>query len=277
MEYVYLLALGVGVGAFGTIIGAGGGFILMPILLLAYPEKLPKTLTAISLAMVFFNALSGSYSYARMKRIDYKSGLLFQMTGVPGAAAGAYLVKYIPRHVFELVFGLLLLAVAAYIFIKTFNGAPRSHGRWSTFKRTIVDAHGTRHEYAFSLALGMAISFAVGLASSILGIGGGIIHVPAMVNLLDFPVHIATATSHFILAGMTLVGTLVHVIDGTLGRADLPELIMLAGGAIAGAQIGAALSRRIHGRWIMRSLAAALGVVSVRILIPGITAVFFSR
>ncbi|MEN6664510.1 MAG: sulfite exporter TauE/SafE family protein [Phycisphaerae bacterium] len=277
MEYVYLLALGVGVGAFGTIIGAGGGFILMPILLLAYPEKLPKTLTAISLAMVFFNALSGSYSYARMKRIDYKSGLLFLMTGVPGAAAGAYLVKYIPRHVFELVFGLLLLAVAAYIFIKTFNGAPRSHGRWSTFKRTIVDAHGTRHEYAFSLALGMAISFAVGLASSILGIGGGIIHVPAMVNLLDFPVHIATATSHFILAGMTLVGTLVHVIDGTLGRADLPELIMLAGGAIAGAQIGAALSRRIHGRWIMRSLAAALGVVSVRILIPGITAVFFSR
>ncbi len=277
MEYVYLLVLGVGVGTFGTIIGAGGGFILMPILLLVHPDRSPTTLTAISLAMVFLNASSGSYSYAKMKRIDFKSGLLFLMTGIPGAAAGAYLVKYIPRHVFELVFGLLLLIVAGYIFIKTFNGVVRSHGRWSTFKRTIIDAQGVRYEYAFSLPLGMLISFAVGLSSSILGIGGGIIHVPAMVNLLDFPVHIATATSHFILAGMTLVGALVHVIDGSLGRAELPELIMLGGGAIVGAQIGAALSRRIHGRWIMRSLAAALGVVSVRILIPGITAVFFSR
>ncbi|MCE5276803.1 MAG: sulfite exporter TauE/SafE family protein [Planctomycetaceae bacterium] len=277
MEYVYLLALGVGVGTFGTLIGAGGGFILMPILLLMYPSRAPTTLTAISLAMVFFNASSGSYSYARMKRIDFKSGLLFLVTGVPGAAAGAYLVRYIPRHVFEFVFGMLLLGVASYIFIKTFDGAPRSHGRWATFKRTIIDAQGVHHEYAFSLALGMAISFGVGLASSILGIGGGIIHVPAMVNLLDFPVHIATATSHFILAAMTLVGTLVHVIDGSLGRAELPELIMLGGGAIAGAQVGAALSRRVHGRWIMRSLAGALGLVSIRILIPGTTALFFSH
>ncbi len=84
----------------------------------------------------------------------------------------------------------------------------------------------------------MALSFAVGVASSMLGIGGGIIHVPAMVNLLDFPVHIATATSHFILTAMSLTATVMHVIDGALGWEELPRVLAIAAGAVVGAQIG---------------------------------------
>ena len=63
-QYLALIALGFGVGAYGTLIGAGGGFVLMPILLILYPGESPAILTAISLAVVFFNALSGSESYA---------------------------------------------------------------------------------------------------------------------------------------------------------------------------------------------------------------------
>jgi uncharacterized membrane protein YfcA len=75
IEYLWLLPLGLLVGAFGTLIGAGGGFILMPVLLLVYPRDKTELITAISLAVVFFNALSGSFAYARMKRVDYKSGI----------------------------------------------------------------------------------------------------------------------------------------------------------------------------------------------------------
>ena len=77
IEYWWLLPLGVLIGAFGTLIGAGGGFILVPILLLVYPHEKTELITAISLAVVFFNALSGSFAYARMKRVDYKSGIIF--------------------------------------------------------------------------------------------------------------------------------------------------------------------------------------------------------
>ena len=68
---------------------ARGFFVLMPILLLAYPDDSPDLLTAISLAVVFFNALSGSIAYGRMRRIDYKSGLLMAATALPGAVIGA--------------------------------------------------------------------------------------------------------------------------------------------------------------------------------------------
>ena len=269
MEYVLLVALGLAVGAFGTVIGAGGGFILMPILLLAYPTQNPDRLTAISLAMVFFNAASGSFSYGRLKRIDYKSGLLFLTMGLPSALAGAWLIRYVPRGGYNVAFGLLLIAASAFIFFRPPNeSGPRA--RLSRhFQRVVVDASGARHEYAYNLPLGMGISFMVGAASSMLGIGGGIIHVPAMVHLLDFPVHVATATSHFILAVMTLAATLVHLTDGSL-RGSWPMVVSLSAGAVAGAQLGARLSGRIRGRWIMRGLALALAIVGARILITAV-------
>jgi len=266
MEYFLLMLLGLAIGAFGTLIGAGGGFILMPILLLAYPGTKPATLTAISLGVVFFNAASGSYSYARMKRVDFRSGFLFLLTGVPGAIAGAYLIRFVPRQAFNLVFGLFLLAGGLFIFIRTFSRGGTSRIR-GAFHRSFIDAEGIRHAYAYDLALAMILSFAVGVASSMLGIGGGIIHVPVMVSLLNFPVHIATATSHFILAVMSMTATAIHVMDGSLGWAEAPGLLSIAAGAVVGAQLGARMSRYIHGRWIMRSLAAALGLVGIRILI----------
>ncbi len=288
LQYLWFLLLGMGVGAFGTLIGAGGGFILMPILLLAPksllmillpdlpsipPDKLPARLTAISLAVVCCNALSGSYWYAKMKRVDFKSGLLFLITGVPGAAAGAYIVEFIPRHVFNFAFSVLLIAGGIYIFVRTFGDGRHRHGSRPSFRRTVIDADGVRHEYGYSLGLGMTLSFAVGLASSILGIGGGIIHVPAMVNLLNFPVHLATATSHFILAAMTLVATVVHLFDGSLTVEEVPGLLALCAGAIIGARLGAQMSKHIHGRWIMRSLAIVLSLVGVRVLFRAISTV----
>jgi hypothetical protein len=83
-KYLALMALGFCVGAYGTLIGAGGGFVLMPLLLILYPKENPEILTSISLAVVFFNALSGSEAYGLMKRIDYRSGLMFAAATVPG-------------------------------------------------------------------------------------------------------------------------------------------------------------------------------------------------
>jgi uncharacterized membrane protein YfcA len=103
--YILFLALGFAVGTYGTLIGAGGGFVLMPVLLLLYPNESPETLTSISLAVVFMNALSGSAAYAPMRRIDYKSGCLFGLATVPGAIVGALNTSHVPRRLFDTVFG----------------------------------------------------------------------------------------------------------------------------------------------------------------------------
>ena len=89
-QSILLLAIGLTVGFIGTLIGAGGGFILVPVLLLLFPHLDSEVITSISLAIVFLNACSGSLAYARLKRIDYKTALLFSLATVPGAVLGPF-------------------------------------------------------------------------------------------------------------------------------------------------------------------------------------------
>src|SRR5262252_1632625 len=195
---VDMIAIGFIIGTIGTLIGAGGGFLLVPILLLLDPHMAPDVVTGISLAVVFFNAASGSVAYARMGRINYRAGIIFALAAVPGAVIGVYLTSLIPRRVFDAIFGLLMLGAAAYLMI-----TPQT-------KRT-EECGDTPN-----LWLGAAISLGVGFLSSLLGIGGGIIHVPALTHALKFPVHTATATSHFVLAITALIATAIHIANGNL-------------------------------------------------------------
>jgi uncharacterized protein len=262
-----LIVLGFGTGAYGTLIGAGGGFVLLPVLLLLYPHDNPEILTSISLAVVFFNALSGTEAYAMMRRVDYKSGLLFSAATIPGAILGALTTALIPRRLFDGIFGVLLMAACVYLLLQRKpEERPGKRHMGLSISRHLVESDGTEHRYTFNPAVGLGLSLLVGFVSSLLGIGGGIVHVPALVYLLNFPVHVATATSHFILANMALTGTLTHIFTGTFSH-GVHRTIFLAIGVMIGAQLGARLSNRIQGPWIVRGLALALGVVGVRIFV----------
>jgi uncharacterized membrane protein YfcA len=266
---LFLIPIGFAVGAYGTLIGAGGGFVLVPLLLLLYPDEKPATITAISLAVVFVNALSGSWAYARQRRIDVQTGISFAAATIPGSILGALVVGVLSRGFFNVLFGSVLIVIAAFVILRT--GARVTHivpVRPGMRTRVLVDAQGVTHEYSFFHWQGMLLSTGVGFLSSLLGIGGGIIHVPALVELLNFPVHIATATSHFILAIMALAGTVVHLSTGDLGpHAGLPQALLLAVGVIPGAQLGARVSHRIHGGLIIRLLGVALLLVGVRLVV----------
>jgi len=117
-----------------------------------------------------------------------------------------------------------------------------------------------------ALRRGVIYSSAIGFVSSFLGIGGGVIHVPLMVTQLGFPVHIATATSHFVLTFMAFTGSATHAISGTFaGGIGLRRAAALSVGVIAGAQLGARLSRRLSGELIRRVLGLALLAIAVRV------------
>src|SRR5690606_38976001 len=269
MTALLLIIIGLIVGAFGTMVGAGGGFILVPILLLLYPEKDPAIITSISLAVVFLNATSGSIAYAFKKRIDYKSALLFCITTLPGSVLGAFSTSLISRKTFDLIFGIIILILAIVLLVKPLkNTAPKNADDKKSFwnmARYMMDIEGVRYLYRYNLLLGIVLSLFVGYLSSLLGIGGGIIHMPAMVNLLNFPVHIATATSNFILSLMSASGSIVHYFKGDLNEGYF-QIIWLGVGVIVGAQIGAKVSSLVKGKVIIQCLAGALLLVSLRIL-----------
>lgn len=264
---ISLILLGFTVGTFGTLIGAGGGFILVPFLLIMYPEQAPETITAISLAVVFFNALSGTIAYGRQKRIDFRSGLIFSVATVPGSVLGAWLVHFTPRDVFDFIFGTILVALAVFLILKPtrakYSNADIPLGH---FVRRITDSDSVEHVYGYHLWSGIAISLFVGLLAGFLGIGGGIIHVPALVSFLSFPVHIATATSQFMLGIMSFSGSMVHLFNGDLFP-QLSQIIPLAAGAVGGAQVGAKISKKITGTYIIRLLAVALLIAGLRIIL----------
>jgi uncharacterized membrane protein YfcA len=216
--------------------------------------------------VVFFNALSGSIAYARLRRIDYRTGLIFASATVPGAVLGALATQLFSRGIFNVFFGTLLLVLSTFIFLCPKPALSSSVSeKQNSHTRTVVDCNGVSHTYCFDIRLGLLLSFGVGFMSSLLGIGGGIIHVPALMQLLNFPPHIATATSHFMLAIMAFAGTVVHILTGEFST-GIRRTAFLAIGVLAGAQLGAKLSNKIKGTLLLRLLAVALFFVGLRLI-----------
>jgi uncharacterized membrane protein YfcA len=269
LELLGLAALGFAVGTYGTIIGLGGGFILVPVLLFLYPDYDPEHLTAISLLVVWANTTSGSIAYARQRRIDYVTGLIFAASSAPGVVVGVFLVDVLPKRAFTILFSLLLLGLAWLAL----RGPPRGirpplSGR-GVLVRTVVLPEGT-YRYGYRLWQGIVLSMGVGLVSSLFGIGGGAIHVPAMISVLHFPVPFAVATSHFTLAFMSGGATIVHLLNGTLKGSQLVKGVALAVGAVPGAQLGAWIAHRTRPRTIIKLLVAGLLLLSFRLFLKGV-------
>ena len=99
-----VIPLGFVIGAYGTLIGAGGGFVLVPILLLLYPQATPETITGISLAVCL---LQCPFRLRRLRPHETDRvplGLLFSAAAIPGAILGALATPYMPRRLFDGIF-----------------------------------------------------------------------------------------------------------------------------------------------------------------------------
>jgi uncharacterized membrane protein YfcA len=200
------------------------------------------------------------------------TGLVFAAAAIPGSIAGAFLVGAVPRRAFDVMFGVVLLLLAAYTAWAAGRTAairPPLRGR-GVITRVMPGEAGETFRYSYNVWHGIAYSAAVGFVSSLLGIGGGVVHVPIMITLLRFPVHVAVATSHFVLAIISASGSAVHLANGDLAGQNVVRVLLLAAGVIPGAQVGARLAQRIHGAAIVRLLSVALLALGVRLVYAGI-------
>lgn len=270
MLWVLLVLAGFALGTLGTLVGVGGGFLLVPLLVLLDPLASARAVTSVSLTVVFFNALSGTVGYLRQRRVDLKSGLLFASATVPGAVLGVAINSMVPREAFQALLGGLLVVLGGVLL--------RAPPRRTATDLELADPElprfdlpcwrrlpHVRHPYP----AGVLLAFAVGCFSSLVGIGGGIVHVPALTYLLNFPVHIATATSTFVLMVSSGVGMTAHVATGGIG-ADGPsglwKAATLSAGVIVGAQLGTRLAPQLDGRTILRLLAVLMLLAGGRVL-----------
>lgn len=262
MEIILFLLLGLGVGVFGTLVGIGGGLICVPIFILCLSDggiwpyfHSASQITGTSLVVVFANAVSGTLAYIRQRQVYFRAAVPFALATLPGAFFGSYIVDSFSSSMLDLYFGLFLLIMSCIMY-------------WNSTHKPPTDQMELSTDFQYNQWIGIGSSFIVGFLSSIFGIGGGVVHVPLMIYLLGFPVHVATATSHFVLACSSTFGVVSHfMLDHIVW---LPAICISIGAAI-GAQIGAKLSKRTKSKVILGLLSLAMFALGCRLILLGST------
>ncbi|PYI50652.1 sulfite exporter TauE/SafE family protein [Paenibacillus flagellatus] len=260
--FLLLLLIGAVSATFGSIVGLGGGIIIVPALLYIAPIFLDRditTATAVgtSLTVLIFTALSSTLTFMKEKKVDFRSGWLYFVTSGPAAMIGASLTGQFAPRPFELSFGIFMLFMAGLLMLR--SRLKPSAIDWR-IKRTFTDAKGEEHRYGYNIPSALAVGFAVGFISGLFGIGGGSLFVPVMVLLFRYPPHVATATSMFVIFLSSILGSITH---GYHGEIDVYSAIALAPGAWLGGWLGARIVRRMSGGallWVLRLTLIALAI-----------------
>ena len=254
--------LGFFAGAIGALIGAGGGFIAVPILLAVLPNESAGTVTGMSQSMVLMTSLSSTVAYVRQKRIEYRWAAVMAVAGIPGMAIGAFIVERLERGAFEVAFGVVALVLMTYLVIRPLRGRGAA--------RTLEQSEDSRVPLTARRAWPLAgIGFVTATMGGLLGVGGGIAMVPIIVQVFVFPAHLATATSQLVILITSPAAIITHQASAPLHEMIAP-IVLLGIGAIIGAQVGARVSRKVSAPWIVRILAIGLGIVGVDLVYNGL-------
>ena len=271
MEWLWLTLLGLGTGAFGVSVGTGGGIILVPLLLL-FSDFDHQVVAGTSLALVAVNSFAGSLAYLRLKLVDRRSGVLFAGAAAPGSIAAPFAVKAVAGDTFRILFGLLLVGLAAYMAMGARKAREATVGGHAAparaSRRHITSGSGQVFQYEFNEALAAGFNVFLGFISAFFGTGGGFLRTPVLVLAFSFPVRVAVATSVFALSIYATLGSAVHAY---LGHVDwYPTFLWVGFGLLAGSQIGARIAANVRTSWIMRVLAALLLIIGARLVLQGV-------
>lgn len=260
---ILLLSIAVAVGGLASFLGIGGGSILVPTLhlFLGYPMR---AAVGTSLAVVVFTASSATLEYCRQRRVDPLIVAVLAPAAVVGALVGAWLTPFFDEQSIKAVFA----AILGYASLRMMEVLPSPAGKRTFFlgpsiKRRLVDSEGEVFDYELNAATLPIVALLTGLISGFIGIGGGIVLVPAMV-LMGVPVHVAIASSSASIAVSSIASSSTHAL---LGNVRTDHLLPLLTGVVVGAQLGSRVARKTPPRRLRRVFGVVLLLVAARMLL----------
>jgi hypothetical protein len=271
MTWVIIVLVGLAASSLGSLIGLGGGIIVVPALLYlasfpAFGHLTPQVAVGTSLFTMIFTGLSSTLAYMKRKTVDYKSGLIFLIGSGPGSILGAWVTEKLNLHFFNLFFGVLIIFVSIILLLKD-KLKPIPFRKDKGIVRTFTDSDGKAYEYGFNPYMGILISLIVGFLSGIFGIGGGSLMVPTMILVFFFPPHVAVATSMFMIFPTSIISSITHV---TLGNVNWLYALALVPGAWMGAKVGVYLNSKLKSKTIVLLLRVILVIIGIRLIYQGI-------
>lgn len=271
MDFVVLAIIALLAGIVGSLVGLGGGVIIVPATLFVggmgwVAGITPQSVVGLSVVMMIFTGLGSTLTYMKTRTVDFRSGIIFFIGSIPGTLVGAFVNKGLDLPSFNLYFGILLIILASLLLVRDYlkpvkwfveNGKPIE----------FTDSQGKTYVYGYPIWFALILTFGVGFASGLFGIGGGSIIVPAMILLFLFPPHIAVGTSMLMVFLSAMVNSVTHI---SLGNVPWIYTIPVVPAAYIGAKIGAALNQKMKSETLVFALRIILLLLGLRSIIDGI-------
>lgn len=238
-----MVAGGVAAGLFGSLLGLGGGILIVPLLTLGFGLPL---LTAVGVSLVCVIVTSGAAAgvYLEKQVANLRLGMTLELFTAIGALGGATIAFLISEQVLAGLFGGLLLYVAVTMALRgsASEEAPADveAGQGTGSFAESLSAAGYRVRNLRVAALG---SLGAGVVSALLGIGGGTINVPVMHVVMGVPLRVATATSNLMIGITASAGAIVYLLRGGI---DAYVAAPTAVGVFLGASLGSRVAHRIQ-------------------------------
>jgi len=259
---IVLVAAGIIVGLGQGLLGVGGAFIMVPVMVGIFghlgwdTDVAVKTAFGTSLLVIFPAAVATTVAYQRRKAIWWKVAIVMGIAGAAGSLLGATMTtRVIGGEVMKIAFGAVVILASL---------------RLLTAKA--VESNQVPEERP---VLWIVFGFLIGMSSGLLGAGGGILMVPVMSAVLKFRMHQAVATSAAVMVFASGAGALGYFINGlhvsglhggSLGYFNLTAWLCLAPTSIAMTQVGARVAHRLSARVLKIVFVLVMVVVGLRML-----------
>lgn len=256
-EFIVLaLIFGVLIGTISSIVGIGGGILFIPTSIFIFGFSLKEAVVISLFSMTGLN-ISASIRYMKMKLINYRLAILYNIWDLPGVILGAWVTSIITQNILSGICGALIISLSIILFRKNKN-----HNLEEKTSPNLEKERYNNNQNKLNQKLNIGVnnpviasfsSFSGGFISGLGGVGGGTADTTTMI-LLGLDPKQAAATSEFAMVFTSVFGVIVHILFGTYNGSFLWPVIMTLGGII-GAQIGTSLSVKIESKIVRKMLA----------------------
>jgi uncharacterized protein len=254
-----LAASGLLAGAFGAMLGLGGGVLIVPILTLGFGVPLPAAVGT-SLICVIATSTGAAAINVRAGRADVRLGITLGAGTVVGAVTGGVLAGFLPERTVAGLFA-VLLGYTALTMLRRLRGDPPEAVDAPPTDPAAPDGPTAPSYRSHRLAPALGGSFLAGNVSGLLGVGGGIVTVPLVHLVMGAPMQVAVSTSNFMIGLTAAAGAYAYLFRGDVDPRQAAPMVV---GVALGAGLGAVLGSRVRTAWLTGSFVIVVGYVAVQ-------------
>ncbi|MBD3352286.1 MAG: TSUP family transporter [Candidatus Lokiarchaeota archaeon] len=267
---VLIIIIAVGIGLLAALFGIGGGFLLVPTMILIVELDTHLTVGTSSFVIIFM-ALSSSIAYARQKRIDYKTTMILMIASLIGSVIGAWATELVSGQFILVSFGIVEALLATILAVKktpseleNITNITKNEGKWYILQRHHIDSEETEYNYSANILLAFPFAFLAGFLSSLLGIGGGTLYIQIFVFICGMSIHMAIASSIFTILFSSIASAVTFI---TMEQVQFTVGIIYAIGVVFGAQLGAYISKKIEAKKLKKLAAIMIIIIAIRMIV----------